>query len=138
MQRTILVHQLKHTLHQAIAFFVQELPQINSACDMIAFVGVASGAAERAFACDLNRKQGLAARKDAAPCLHYCLCLQLAPLFLKADTNPSQCEWDLEQSGLQSCRENLSRGRNDQQSLVQILLSSVSGEAKAAAPEQSE
>jgi hypothetical protein len=63
------IHQREHTLHQIVAAFVLELPQIHSS-HMPFFICVTSGAAQRTLPRNLNRERRPSAAQDALPSLN--------------------------------------------------------------------
>ena len=84
MKRPIVINHFKHTLYQAVSLLVHELPQIDPAPDVVVFVSVTAGTAERAFARDLNGERRFASLKDRAPSIKQVLCFQVAHSFTQA------------------------------------------------------
>jgi hypothetical protein len=81
MEGAIVVNHFKHALYQAVSLLVQELPQIDSAADVVVFVSVTAGTTERAFARDFNGQRRFASLEDRAPSIEYVLRFQMMPSF---------------------------------------------------------
>ena len=69
MQWTVFIHQCEHALHQIVAAFVLELPQIHSSY-MPIFKCVTSGATQRTLPRNLNCERRPSAAQDALPSLN--------------------------------------------------------------------
>src|SRR5947199_378598 len=69
MQWTMLIHQSEHTLHQILAAFILDLPQIHSSHVPI-FICVTSGAAQRTLPRNFNRERRPSAAQDGLPSLN--------------------------------------------------------------------
>src|SRR5436305_6997014 len=104
MQWTMLIHQSEHTLHQILAAFILDLPQIHSSHVPI-FICVTSGAAQRTLPRNFNRERRPSAAQDGLPSLNDFARLHRSSLYVASDQgcDPHHSGWMPEK--IRGCHE---------------------------------
>ena len=67
VERTMVVDQTHHAVHESLAFEVPNLAQRHLAAEMVLAVGIAAGTVQRAFTGDFNRERRHISGENTAP-----------------------------------------------------------------------